>query len=463
MVVGLGTGVRSAAEVLIDLGWSVVAWDRDPDRSRAWAAARGVELATDQDRPFPAVTLVIVSAAIDRTHRVYAAADAADVPVVDYPTFLASWTAVVPTVAISGTHGKSTTLALLRWALPQAGVAGGFECHDGPTGRFGRDLIVVEACEYRAHFTRLHPNAGCVLNIEHDHPDSFAGIDQTVAAFQRFVDRIPGDGTLFLSADCPNASRLVTSARRVWFSVNQRVRPIVARDPVYRLTAGDVETFKLTLPSGEAQELTVPNLARPLWPSLAAAAAIAHESGDGRTLPSRLSGFPGLRQRFEVQAEGKTVWISDYAHHPTAVASVLAEVRRRWPDRLLLAVFEPHQAVRLASFASGFANALQLADEVWLLPIFTAREAVTAEDAGARLADFAASLTVPNRRTRDVRDLAEQLAKRLASDDLATVVVQMGAGRIHGPELAALRERLSVASASTETHDACGDHDDLGR
>ena len=429
-LVGLGPGVQAAGDVMAAAGWTLAPFDRHPAESD-WSRRHGVVVRSDTG-PWGPCDLVITSAAISADHP----ARASSALVLDYPDWLARWARQMPTVAIAGTHGKSTAVAAASHLLPTASVCGGVGPIGQPAGRLAGSPLVVEACEYRRHFLKLPQPSVCILNIEHDHPDCFATAGQTEAAFGRLAKS--SSGPIIVPVELKDwAARL--GCETVTFAVSVDAAADAAADVSLRVD-GDRATVSS---GGQSRPLDLGDWPRPLLPSLAAAVAIALRHGQTLdSLPS-LRDFPGLPLRFELQPAGPVRWVADYAHHPTAIAATIREARRRWPSRRIVAVVEPHQMARLTTFFDAFAESLALADEVWILPVFAARESVGANDAAAVVERLAAAIPKPTH-TGPIAAIADELAARLAERPQAAVVL-MGAGRIHSSPLAAVRTELADA------------------
>ena len=406
LLFGVGAGVRAAGDYLLNAGVTVEAFDDAPDSVRDWCRARDVPL----HRSLP-LTLdrrsrlgqswvrrrfdyVLHSAAVDpgRVGRTLA---------ISYPAWLGQLSRSRPTLAIAGTHGKSSTVAMLAYLLPQAGVIGGVEVN-GRSGRVGdvSQPLIVEACEFRRHFHELTPQWLAILNIDFDHPDCYTNRDDVVAAFAALAARVPEGKTIYHAGDLPE----IPSGRRV---------------------------------------VTLRSCKQPDEANRAAAATIARDLGlSDATIAERLATLPFIPLRMERQDAGEVVWYGDYAHHPRAVAATLRTLRDRHAGRPLLVVFEPHQLRRLREFGPAFVDALRVADHVVLAPVFEARESNSDTDRERAWQPFA-EVGV---RCRDF-DAARQVVRQAIEAEPGAVVVAMGAGCVH-QRLAALRRELQTVAAS---------------
>jgi UDP-N-acetylenolpyruvoylglucosamine reductase len=239
--------------------------------------------------------------------------------------------------------------------------------------------IVFEACEFDRSFRHYAPNVAVILNVEADHLDCYpGGLDEIVEAFTGFGVQLPKGGTLIVSADWPAAVRV---AERV-----QSARPDVRVDTFSlegagRVCATRIETtrglphFRLVIGGadhGEVQ-LAVPGLHN-VANALAAITAAIRIGVAPRDAADAISSFSGVRRRFDVLAEGDLTVVTDYAHHPTAIAAVIEAARERYPDRRLVVCFEPHQASRTRELFDDFTRALSGADRVLLSDIYICRD-----------------------------------------------------------------------------------------
>jgi UDP-N-acetylmuramate--alanine ligase len=356
-------------------------------------------------------------------------------------------------LAVAGTHGKSTTTAMIGHILAQAGENPTVFCGAAPIGktsggRAGRtDFSVVEACEYRKNFLHLRPTHTAILGIEPDHFDYFEDLAEIEDAFRQFAESLPADGLLLYCEDCPTAQKVVQriNCRKMSFGLSpttdwsaQRLHHECGN---YRFSI-----FKRRELIVEAR-LPVPGRHNVL--NALAAAAMCLEIGVAPyQVEHGLETLPGLQRRFEVirravfqpaTRTGQVVnlsYVADYAHHPTEVAFALETLREVFPDRRIWCIFQPHQTSRTARLLDELAFSLQNADKVIVADIFRAREGppkpgdVTAADLARRVAEIATAANndrkvIPVYQTDDIKDA---LATQLRPGD---VIISLGAGDIH--------------------------------
>ncbi|MBI1312973.1 UDP-N-acetylmuramate--L-alanine ligase [bacterium] len=382
-----GSGMKALAEFLLDLGWKVHGSDtqalpNDLPPDSVWHRVR-FSLGHDTANLADETAIVVHSPAIEASNPERGAAVQRGLPVLSYVEMLAELLSSRTAICIAGTHGKTTTTAMVATMLREAGLSvsaiiGGEAIAYGRSGWAGSgELIVIEACEYRRHFLQFEPHVAAILNIEADHFDCFATLHDAQAAFADFAARVSPKGRLILPASEASSRAVANHAacpvERVSIAANDesadwRVSEIVA------VASGS--TFRVESPGGESQVVTLPvpgqhNVGNAL-------AAIAVCSAVGVSLDAIADGlqtFRGVRRRFEVRGEfrGATI-IDDYAHHPTAARATIETARRAFPNRRIVVAFQPHQVSRTQHLMDEFAVALALADETLLVPIFAARE-----------------------------------------------------------------------------------------
>lgn len=383
LVGACGSGMRALAEYLVDAGWRVSGSDQSPE-SRARRALRelGVEVGSGHraDNIPRDVDLVVHSAAVPESNVERIAAAGIGVVDLSYPQAIGCLTQSARTVAIAGTHGKTTTAAMLGWVLREAGWNASLICGGELRGlnragwRGTGDLLVLEACEYGRHFLQLRPKHVAVLSIEPDHFDCYPDLDSAIHSYREFLAAVPANGSVLLSADAPARDQLVRSAKSRVESCG-----LNPADDWCATEIGAAErrvSFTLRHRGQAWGRVELSHPGRHNVANAAAAAALAAQLGvPASAVVDGLRTFPGVRRRFELhERPGDVIWVDDYAHHPTAVRAVLTAARDELGARRVWCAFQPHQVSRTVSLMSEFAASLALADEVLLLPVYAARE-----------------------------------------------------------------------------------------
>jgi UDP-N-acetylmuramate--alanine ligase len=393
-----GAGMQALAAVLLGRGWQVTGSDLRPESAVELAACGARIFAGHSANHLPAdATLAIYSDAVPPSNVERQEAHARKIPLRSYPEMLGELGRGRPTLAVAGTHGKSTVTAMTAAALVAGGldplvVCGASPVPNGRTtsdsacstfrfgGRAGDGPLVVEACEYRANFLRIQPQTAVLLNIEPDHFDYFHSLAELHAAFRAFVERVPGakdihgDGLVLYNRACRASRRIVRdmNCRTQSFGLSRRAdwsaRGLQTRRGGHR--------FQLVHRGRSLAELALPIPGLHNVLNAIAATAAAVEAGvDPQTATTAIAAFPGLRRRLElIGTFGGVTLLDDYAHHPTAVRAALTTVRRMYPGRRLWCVFQPHQASRTAALLDELAASLHNADRLVVAEIYRARE-----------------------------------------------------------------------------------------
>ncbi len=381
---------------------------------------------------------VIVTAAVPRDHPELERARALEVPVVRRADALGELVAAGrASVAVAGTHGKTTTTVMVTEALTAAGrnptgLAGGRVAAWGGNARIGGDeLFVVEADEYDKAFLSLQPTIAVVNNVEADHLECYGSIDALEAAFADFAGRAE---RVIVGADDAGADRVALKVEApVWRvglgpTADVRIRAVRLEPSGSRAT--------ISLPGGHTVELQLAVPGMHNVRNAAAALGVLQALGaDVQAGAQALADFRGVGRRFERLGEARGVAVvDDYAHHPTEVTATLAAARQAFPGRRLVAVFQPHLYSRTALHGESLGKALAAADMVVIAPIYGAREqplAGVTHHLVVRGATRAGAATVA---VRDRAGLTQHVARAVREGD---VVFTLGAGDVTrvGPEL----------------------------
>ncbi len=415
--------MRGLAVLLSDAGWEVSGCDASADAEAPEIERAGGRLEAGHDPAHvEGADLVVRSSAVPEDHPEVEAARSAGATVLRRARALGALLNDRELAAVSGTHGKTTVTAMAALAasaagLDPTGVVGGvvpaWEGHavagDGPA--------VAEADEYDGSFLELDPRLALVTAVEPEHLESYGGREALEEAFRVFAGRAVGRSGVLVCADDPGA-------RAVGDAVGEARSYGLSATAAYRIRRTTGDQVRLEAPEG-AVETALPAPGDHNLQNAAGGLALALRLGaDPAGLEDALAGFVGVERRMqELADEAGTAVVDDYAHHPTEVRAALAAARRAYPDRRLVAVFQPHLYTRTRRFATEFAEALEGADRAIVLPIYPSREepipGVDAEmvtDAGTGL---------------DRVDADEALERvRSAAREGPTVVLFLGAGDV---------------------------------
>lgn len=354
-----GIGISAIARMFLEEGKEVIGSDLSEsevvyelrDAGAIVKIGQGIDLIPhDAD-------LIVYSIAIENYDpKFFQALKAQKIPIHSYPEMLHVVTEGKYTIAVAGTHGKTTTTAMIGHVLKEAGkdpsmIVGSLLVDEKSNFVSGKsNLFVVEACEYRRSFLNINPKILVITNIEADHLDYYKDLDDIKSAFRELVARVPSDGYIVCN---PNDA--------------------VVKDVILGAQAQIVNYFHYYTKRG----LKIPGLHNQVDASLAAATCHTLGIDDGLTT-MYLETFPGTWRRFEFKGElasGAMVY-DDYAHHPTEVQATLQAFREIYPhgQKNILVVFQPHLYSRTKIFLDDFAKAFSGADRVIVLPIYAARE-----------------------------------------------------------------------------------------
>jgi UDP-N-acetylmuramate--alanine ligase len=377
-MVGIGgAGMSGVAEVLKDRGHAITGSDlKDSPYTRRLREAGITVFIGHAAHQVGDADQVVISTAIPKTNPELLEARRRSIPVVPRAAALASILEGSRSIAVAGTHGKTTTTSMTTHILKALGedptaLVGG-ELNDiGSNVASGRpDLVVAEADESDRSLLRLRPQAAIVTNVEFDHPDSYTSLDDVVETFSEFVSSLPADGRLVVCADDPSCPQLVAEAP--------------CQSTTYGILAGDLRAEILTLNSyvlyenGQMRgtvELGVYGRHNVLN-SLAAAAIALWLGHDVHDAARTLKDFAGVRRRFQLKGERSAVRVvDDYAHHPTELSATLEAARATMPSEgRVIAVFQPHRYSRTRKLYREFGEAFASADAVLVTEVYGAGE-----------------------------------------------------------------------------------------
>jgi UDP-N-acetylmuramate--alanine ligase len=394
-----GAGMSGLARILIERGVPVSGCEARDSITVAGLRAIGADVTIGHSvEHLDSADTFVYTTAISPKHPEFVAARDSGKPFLRRAAALAAALEDKRCVAISGTHGKTTTTSLLTVGAQACGVdpsfaIGGNLYETGKNAHLGTgDLAIVEADESDGSFLLSRPAAAIVTNVEADHLENHGDLEGIFRAFELFVDRVAPDGLLLVCADDPGAMRVGDYARS-----NGRRVATYGTNAVADLRVADVATYP------DAVEFTIEGaglalrrvrvgslIGRHMALNAAAALGMAAELGlDVDAVAAAWASFGGVHRRFESHGEGGGVRVfDDYAHHPTEIAASLTAARTATGDGRLIAVFQPGTYSRTQTFAREFADALALADVAVLMDVFPAREEPIPGVTGATIADL---------------------------------------------------------------------------
>ena len=383
-----GIGMSGIAEVMAKLGYTVQGSDAKDGPNLDRLRVKGVRCFVGHDGAHVAnADVVVISSAIKAGNPEVDAARARGVPVVRRAEMLAELMRLQWTIAIGGTHGKTTTTSLMAALLDGAGfdptvINGGIINAYGSNARVGEGKwMVVEADESDGTFTKLRPMVALVTNMDPEHLDHYGSVEAMKAGFEQFVTSVPFYGFAVLCLDHPEVQALasrVPDRRIVTYGFNPQadVRGVdLVPEPGGTRFALEVRK-RGAAEARRIEDLFLPMAGRHNVQNAVGALAVALEIGASEEgLRRGLAGFAGVKRRFtEVGAWNGVKIIDDYGHHPVEIAAVLKAARDTAPSRVL-AVIQPHRYTRLRDLFNDFATCCNEADVVAVAPVYAAGEA----------------------------------------------------------------------------------------
>lgn len=435
-MVGIGgTGMCGIAEVLLSFGFEITGTDLATSDVTDRLAALGAQIR--QGHVAEAVgdaQVLIISSAVGDDNPEVQEARRRNIPVIRRAEMLGELMRLRWGIAVCGTHGKSTTTSMIGDILTHAGfdptiIVGGRLTGSNTGARVGKgEILVAEADEYDKSFLQLAPMMAVATNIEPEHLECYGSFSDLLTAFRTFLSSVPFFGRVILSGDDPNLTQLRKELERPVTvygshedaSVRARIeqaKGMTTTATVYR-GAQTLGTLTLQVPG----QHNVQN-------ALAALALAFELDVPWDVAREALEQYSGVRRRFEVHGEfnGVTL-VDDYAHHPTEVTATLQAARAGFPDRRLVALFQPHLYSRTQQFAAEFGSALMAADVVFVTDVYPSREAPLPGVTGALVADAVKQRDHHHvHYVADKSELAAAVKPLLLEGDL---LVTMGAGDI---------------------------------
>jgi len=431
-----GIGMSGIAEILITQGFLISGSDLHRSDVTDYLEQRGARITIGHDAAhIEGAELVVYSSAVRVDDNVETkAAKERGIPLIRRAEMLSEVSRLKYTLAIAGTHGKTTTTSMCGLALMKAGldptviVGGRLKGLGGTNARLGTgEWIVLEADEYDRSFLQLLPTIAVITNVEADHLDIYTDLDDIRGAFCEFADKVPFYGVTAICLDDAGVRSILPNLfkRTSTFGLSPQcgTRAINVRNhersTTFTLVHHDQEFGDITL--------NVPG-DHNIRNALAACCVALQLNIPFSAIKDGLEEFTGVDRRFEIRGEADGIlFVDDYAHHPTEVRATLAAARKGW-DRRIVAVFQPHTYTRTRDFVEEFATSFDDADIVIITDVYAAREkpidgvtgeivAEAARRAGHRNVHYAADLHVA---TSSVRQLGRP----------GDVVITLGAGDV---------------------------------
>ena len=362
-----GSGMSSLAQIAYDMGHEIQGSDEETYFfTQEKLEQRNIPMYGYNVENIKEGFEVILGNAFDETHIEYRAAKDLGLKIYTYAQFLGKLLDEIPSIAVTGAHGKTTTSTMVSNIFKHNFVTS-YLIGDGTGhGEKNSDYIIAEACEYYRHFLAYHPNYAIVTNIDFDHPDYFNDEHDMFDAFQSFVNQVKD--TVVICGDDHLASQL---------------KPSTAKVVTYGFNEGNDYQIKNVKTTSENSEFDVYKNSELLGTftmavfglhdisNATSAIALADICGlSTDEIQQSLGSYHHAERRFTEHKVGTNIVVDDYAHHPSEIKATIDSARRKYSDKQIIAIFQPHTYTRTAKFLNEFAESLLTADKVFLCPIF---------------------------------------------------------------------------------------------
>ena len=366
-----GSGMSSLAQILFDSGEYVQGSDVDTYYfTEQPLRDRGIEIFTfDENNIQPGLTIIAGNAFPDE-HPELVRARELGLEIIRYHKFLGDYINRYTSIAITGAHGKTSTTGLMSHVIGGY-MPTSFLIGDGTgSGKADASYFVMEACEYRRHFLAYHPDYAVMTNIDFDHPDYFADIDDVYSAFQSLALQV--NKAIIACGDDEQLQKIQANVPVVYYGFGQE-NDFAARN-IVKTTEGT--EFEVYVRNEFYSKFFIPLFGdHTVLNALAVISLCHYEEIPATLIQERLLTYGGVKRRFTETKIGDVILVDDYAHHPTEISATLQSARQKYPDREIVAIFQPHTFTRTKAFLQNFADSLSKADTTYLCDIFgSARE-----------------------------------------------------------------------------------------
>jgi UDP-N-acetylmuramate--alanine ligase len=445
-----GIGMSGIAELLANLGYRVTGSDLNRSKITDRLGELGCSVFKGHDSQWvEGADVIVASSAISDSNPEILAAREQGIPVVMRAEMLAELMRLKKYgIAIAGSHGKTSTTSMVSWIMAQAGldptivVGGKVDCLGGNAKLGEGEFLVAEADESDGSFLKLSPVLEVVTNIDFEHPDFYADIDQVKEAFVEFIDKVPFYGAAIICLDDKNIAEVLPriSKRVITYGLTRQAE-VYAENLRVENGRSRFDAYR------EGELLGTVELPQPgkhnVYNSLASICVGLELEIDFSVIAGALGSFAGVQRRLELKgvAGGITV-VDDYGHHPTEILATLSAVKQAWPDKRLVVLFQPHRYSRTKGLFSEFQTCFHQADYLVMTDIYAAsEEPIEGIDSLGLLEKIKQHGQRKTAYIGEVEKLAEAVKDNLLPGDL---VLTLGAGNIFraGEDLLALLEKV---------------------
>ncbi|MBI4243127.1 MAG: UDP-N-acetylmuramate--L-alanine ligase [Planctomycetes bacterium] len=427
-----GAGMSALASLLLEAGKNVAGSDIEQSYKTEKLSKKGVQIQLTQDKlpeSFNAECF-IHTAAISPDNPQLKEAKSKNIPALKYTQFLGEMSKQFKTIAVCGTHGKTTTTALISFILENAGlnpcyVIGEEIINTNRASRFGQGLyMVVESCEFGKNFYDIQPAHIVLTNIEEEHPDTFHNLSEVTETFSTFLEKCRGkDSRIFINSGDKNCCEIIKQKNLPY----EKISGVHGEEWSVAKSNGHMEIFRCDSLFGKYQPFIKGR--HNLTNMLLAVACSSYLGIPNDIIEQSLREFKGTRRRLELIKETDSYKVyDDYAHHPTQVHAVLQTVRELYPNSKIIAVFQGHQYKRTERFFKEYTESFDNADMVIVTPIYFARDKSADTNLPVKL-----SAEIAKRVKESVYTGSFEKAKELVHENIKpqTIIVTLGAGTIY--------------------------------
>lgn len=366
-----GSGMSALAQILHDKGYHV----QGSDVEKYFFTQASLEKSNITILPFSRKNIkpgmrVIAGNAFPDTHEEIEEAERLGIPVIRYHAFLGEFLEKFTSIAVTGSHGKTSTTGLMAHVMGGAKPTS-FLIGDGTgSGVKEAEYFVFEACEYRRHFLAYHPDYAIMTNIDFDHPDYFTNIDDVFSAFQEMAMQV--NKAIIAYGDDDYLQKIQAKAPVLYYGFREE-NDFQARNVQ---TSSNGTSFDVYVRNNFYANFEIPLYGEHnVLNALSVIALCQYEDIDVNILKEQFKAFKGVKRRFTEKKVGNQVLVDDYAHHPAEISATVRAARQKYPEKSVVAVFQPHTFTRTQTFLQEFAESLSEADKVYLCDIFgSARE-----------------------------------------------------------------------------------------
>lgn len=366
-----GAGLSALALILNDLGYEVVGYDDELSHqfTEDKLIERGINIYTESNDMLDKECIVVRSSAIKDEHPEIVKANELGLKIYDYNEMLGKLANIFELITVAGCHGKTTTSCMLSHVLDTI-IGCNYLIGDGH-GKASRDnkKFVIEACEYRRNFLVYEPDYAIITNIDLDHVDYFKDISDVIDAYQEYANN--AEKMVIACGDDPYTHSLEVNKPIFYYGLEDD-NDIIAKDVEYDI---DGTSFDVFVEDNYYGHFDLPIYGKHmLLDSLAVIAICYYERLDAKEVAKALKSFEGAKRRFTETIINDIVIVDDYAHHPSEVRATIKSSKQKYPDKKVIAVFEPHTFSRTKEFADELAKVLNTADKSFIMDVFPARE-----------------------------------------------------------------------------------------